>query len=268
MKLVLKYPVFFSIVLIALIILGGRVFNAIFEINQDLKKIVFNIVIIISLYFFIYSKQTPFKLFNRLNYKELLYYLPIILYVYVFSGGFSDFCKLDFDDFSKKEIIIYTSKIYFSAFFEEVLFRGVILGILLFKFKNSNNSILKSVFITSLLFGSTHIINIWFSEMTPRGVFNQVYATFSLGFLYSAVYLKTKNIYMLIFIHFITNFFSQIGILETTEITRNVIEYVNKTKLQLILSELIRLIIFGIPLFIAIVILNSISKKEVSMFDR
>ena len=65
MKLVLKYPVFFSIVLIALIILGGRVFNAIFEINQDLKKIVFNIVIIISLYFFIYSKQTPFKLFNR-----------------------------------------------------------------------------------------------------------------------------------------------------------------------------------------------------------
>ena len=104
--------------------------------------------------------------------------------------------------------------------------------------------------------------------MTPRGVFNQVYATFSLVFLYSAVYLKTKNIYMLIFIHFITNFFSQIGILETTEITRNVIEYVNKTKLQLILSELIRLIIFGIPLFIAIVILNSISKKEVSMFDR
>ena len=38
------------------------------------------------------------------------------------------------------------------------------------------------------------------------------------------------------------------------------------TKLQLILSELIRLILFGIPLFIAI--LNSISKKEVSMFDR
>jgi membrane protease YdiL (CAAX protease family) len=187
------------------------------------------------------------------------------LYVYVFSGGFNDYIKLDFDDFSKKEIIIYTSKIYFSAFFEEILFRGVILGILLFKFKNSNNFILKSVFVTSLLFGFTHIINIWLSEMSPRDVFNQVYATFSLGFLYSVVYLKTKNIYVLIFIHFTTNFFSQIGGLESVEVTSHTIKYVDKTNLQLILSELIRLIIFGIPLFAGIFILNRISKKEVSM---
>ena len=184
MKLAFKYPIFFSIILISLIIICGRVFDFTFETNQDLKRIIFNIIIIISLYFFIYSKQTPFKLLTNLNYNNLLYYLPVILYVYVFSGGFNDYIKLDFDDFSKKEIIIYTSKIYFSAFFEEILFRGVILGILLFKFKNSNNFILKSVFVTSLLFGFTHIINIWLSEMSPRDVFNQVYATFSLGFLY------------------------------------------------------------------------------------
>jgi len=264
MKLIHKYPIVFSILLILNTLILGRIFDNVFDINQDLKRIIYYIIILICLFLFIYSKHIPSKLLIDFNYINLLYYLPAILYVYVFSGGFNDFHKINFNEYSIHRIIIYTSKIYFSAFFEEILFRGIILGVIMFKFKNSNNSIFKSVFITSLLFGFTHIVNIWSSEMSTIGVYNQIYATFSLGFLYASIYLKTKNIYILIFIHFITNFFSQIGELENVEIVKNIIT-THKTNLELILSEIIRLIIFGIPLFIGLFILKSISKKDVSM---
>ncbi|MEN8138254.1 MAG: CPBP family intramembrane glutamic endopeptidase [Bacteroidota bacterium] len=259
-----KYPILFSIILILSIILIGKIpFETYFEITNDSKKIILNIIIILSIFLLIFSKYIPSKLSFSLNYKKSAYYFPLILYVYIFSGGFKDFFKMDFNEISNIKIYTYSLKILLSAFFEELLFRGLILGIILYKYINSNYGIVKSVFITSLIFGFTHIINIWSSEMTTQGVYNQIYATFSLGFLFAAVYLKTKNIYILIIIHSAINFFSSIENLNGITEVSNTIVNIDKTWIELIISEIIRLIIFGIPLLIGLFILKSISKQEI-----
>jgi membrane protease YdiL (CAAX protease family) len=202
-----------------------------------------------------------FQLIERINY---IYYFPIIIYIFIFSSGFSDFCRMSRLTLYSWKTILYGMETFSSAMFEEVLFRGLILGVLLNKYYNSNNGILKSVIISSLIFGLIHIVNIWTQpyQTFTRGTVNQVYAAFCIGVMYSSIYLKTRNIIVLGVLHFISNFFAGIVELMGSETIVNSVSG-DKTIIELIVSNVFTLIIFGLPLLIGLYILKKTNREEV-----
>ncbi|UQS84696.1 CPBP family intramembrane metalloprotease [Apilactobacillus apisilvae] len=98
--------------------------------------------------------------------------------------------------------------------FEEYVNRGLILTALINKFKEKGYIyILMSVLISSFLFGLMHFINfIFMAQSLPNTIVQVINAT-AFGFIASAIYIRTKNIFLVMFIHFFTDF--SVGILNT-----------------------------------------------------
>lgn len=97
------------------------------------------------------------------------------------------------------------------AFFEEILFRSLVLSLLINS--NKNYGVKKSIFISSLLFGLIHFINLFSLPYLILGTISQVIYTFCFGILLSTIYIKSRNIFIPIFLHAffnITGSFSEI----------------------------------------------------------
>ena len=85
------------------------------------------------------------------------------------------------------------------AIYEEVIFRGIGLG----TFLSSGISPLKAIFLSSIIFSFSHALSI-----TTMG-FNIIFLllnTFIMGFILGYIYYKTKNILLVIVIHFLWDF--------------------------------------------------------------
>lgn len=82
---------------------------------------------------------------------------------------------------------------------EEWLFRGVIAQTLLERFGTSRAGVWKAVVLSGVLFGGAHLTNLMGSE--PLGVLVQCATAGVLGMLLAAVYFRTGNIWVTVFIH-------------------------------------------------------------------
>lgn len=268
-------PFFFSFVIISLIIilhkipidnllinLGLNKYN-----SETLDKIIINSISIIGIYFLLMKSNIPFNLFS-INLENFKYYIPLLFYVFIFSGGFRDFRDFDFNSISINTFSLYTLKYFSSSFLEEFLFRGFILGLFLVKYLKSKRGILKSVVFSGLIFGFMHIVNFWTIEgETFKGVLNQAYATSCFGIMYGATYLKTRSIATLGLLHFISNFFSSIKELEITSGINNLNTITSdKTLIFVIISEVFRLFIFGIPLIIGLFLIYNTNREDLKTF--
>ena len=93
---------------------------------------------------------------------------------------------------------------YFASMFavglaEEMLFRGVIAQTFLEHFGTSRKGIWKACLLSGLFFGGAHLTNLMTSA--PLGVLMQCVFAGSLGVLYAALYFRTGNLWVLIFLH-------------------------------------------------------------------
>jgi membrane protease YdiL (CAAX protease family) len=271
----LKYrtkPLLSSIILIILIILFHKLPLNLFFIkigfneyhSESYDKIITNFISIIVILFLIKNIKIPFRLFS-LNSNKLKYYLPLILYIVVFSGGFKDFFNFNFSSISFSLLFTYILKYFSSSFLEEFVFRGFILGIFILNFPKTRIGIFKSVALSGLIFGLMHIINLWtFEGQTIKGVLNQVYATTCFGIMYGATYLKTRSILILGIFHFVSNFFSMINELEFIELVNNSVTMTDKSLINIIISEIFRIIIFGIPLIIGLILIYNTDENDIN----
>src|SRR5690606_23986437 len=57
--------------------------------SESYDKIVTNFMLIATLFFLIRKMGLPFKLLS-FNLKNIIYYVPLVFYIMVFSGGFKD----------------------------------------------------------------------------------------------------------------------------------------------------------------------------------
>jgi len=265
-------PLISSLILIILIILFHKLPLNIFFVNigfseyhsESYDKMTTNFISIIVLIFLINKLKLPFKLFS-FNLNNIKYYLPLIFYVIIFSGGFKDFFNFDFSSITFNTLSTYTLKYISSSFLEEFVFRGFILGIFVLNFPKTKKGILKSVIFSGLIFGLMHIINLWtFEGQTINGVLNQVYATACFGVMYGATYLKTRSILTLGFLHFISNFFSMINELNFIELINNSVTVADKSLINIIISEIFRIIIFGIPLVIGLFLIYNTDENDLN----
>ncbi len=82
---------------------------------------------------------------------------------------------------------------------EEFIFRGVIAQSLLERFGTGRAGVWKACLLSGLLFGAAHLTNLLSSA--PFGVLMQCVFAASLGTLLAAVYFRTGNIWVTVFIH-------------------------------------------------------------------
>ncbi len=106
-------------------------------------------------------------------------------------------------------VYIYLLECFSTGFFEEVLFRGFILIILLKKLPKTKKSIFLSIFISSGIFSLMHMLNIFTGSSLPNTIV-QIGYSLLMGLLWASVFIKTKNIFIPITLHAIYNFTGQV----------------------------------------------------------
>lgn len=82
---------------------------------------------------------------------------------------------------------------------EELLFRGVVAQTLLEHYGTSRKGIWTACLMSGVLFGSAHLINLLAAE--PFGVLMQCLFAASLGMLLTAIYYRTGNLWVTVFLH-------------------------------------------------------------------
>lgn len=236
------------------------------EANSDLvENIIFNYFIVFFVFKYISYKRLPLFIFDELKLTILIFIIPLVLYVFIFSNIYSSFSYLSLSLISTTNGLIYANEIFSSILLEELLFRGLILGTLIMTLNHRKKWIFECVLISSLFFGTVHLINFWtFEGQTVKSVLNQVYAATCIGFLWCSVYIKTKNLALIIVIHFLSNYFA--GLQEYVIGSPNTLSNKNLDVIhplsKIIIEELIRIIIYGIPLILGLLILNEVNEKD------
>ena len=95
-----------------------------------------------------------------------------------------------------------------SGLFEEVLFRGLVLKMLLKKMGDTKKGIIGAFVISAAIFGIVHSVNLIWEE--PFTVFSTVVFATAGGFFLGAIYLRTKTLIVPILLHGLFNLSSMI----------------------------------------------------------
>lgn len=263
-----KYAIlisFFSIVLVFFlhrIPLNNLFVKAANEYQANLlENTAINCFVLIVILLVMMRLSIPLGLIN-MHYKLFPYYLPLISFVIIFSGGLSGVTN-NAINFYNLDFTLFTIEALSSSFLEEFLFRGLITGLLLLKYWDSKKGMLKVVIYSSLLFGSTHLLNFWSQEsMSLHSVGNQLFATTCLGFMMCAIYLKTRNIMVLVAAHFFINFIAGLSSVGETEVLQPSLHPSHFTS-STVIEEFFRLVLFGSPLLVGLLILGRVKREDV-----
>ena len=123
---------------------------------------------------------------------------------------------------------------------EEFVFRGVIAQTLLEHDGTSRGGIWKACIVSGLLFGAGHLTNILGSE--PFGVLMQCLFAAALGVLFAAIYFRTGNLWVTVFLHGMMDISSMLigGLYGTTTLAESVSGY-NITMLYSVVLYLVPL---------------------------
>jgi len=87
--------------------------------------------------------------------------------------------------------------------FEELLFRVFLYQ---FTYKFISKNIIFSLLFCSILFGIAHLSNLVFSDYYKISIINQVLFAISIGLLLQSIYIKTKSVVLIVFLHAIINY--------------------------------------------------------------
>lgn len=270
MKKIIQSPILFSICFVLCIVLVHKIpVYAFFEYlgypkikSELIDKIILNIIIIIISVIII--KKENLNLYAGLNYKTWKapqLYLILIIYLLIFTNGFRAFITI----YSNENILttlvgLFLLKSLTIGILEELVFRGVIQSIIVRKFESQKKNVLTGVVLASLIFGIVHLINIGNDGYTIQGVISQVFAATCLGSLFGAILLRTKNVYPIMFVHFLISFFSLIGTLFPDNFSNKIVH--TQTLNEIIFSLLFTVILFGSAFVVAYFLLKNHNYRQ------
>ena len=206
---------------------------------------------IFILFIILYGFNSQF--YSKFSLKSLICITPVII---IAINNFPFYSLISGDVAFVENIgfnFEYLIAVFSIAFVEELVFRGIILPLVAIKCSNKfeRGYSIVVIVISSIIFGLTHIVNI-FAGGNIGLVFLQIGYSFLLGCALSFVMIKTKNIFIPTIIHFIYNlggFLSNFSLLVGTVFTVG----------QIILTACIS-VIMGI---IIIKMIFSLTKDEV-----
>lgn len=165
---------------------------------KDFKAIIMAIVITGGSYWvarkFNLTGKGGFSGHEKKNYWMLL--LPLIFPGIMFGVNIEITC---FDDFSA--VLIFFSVFLFKGLVEETVFRGVIQGYLLKNYPKRSYHF--SCFLSASLFAVCHLTNLEYT--VSYNVIIQVIYAFFMGLLFSALLIRTNNVWLLGLVHGLLN---------------------------------------------------------------
>lgn len=108
---------------------------------------------------------------------------------------------------------------------EELVFRGIVAETLLEHFGTDRVGVWKACLLSGVLFGGAHLTNLFGSA--PFGVLMQCVFAASLGTLFAAIYFRTGNLWVTIFLHAAMDITSMLigGLYGTTTVSESVSTY-------------------------------------------
>ena len=153
--------------------------------------------------FFLLLKREKSGLFKKPT--KLLYLLPALViaidnfqFASYFSGKMQPL-QADFFDW-----VLFISYCFLTGLFEESIFRGTVLPLLADKFEKNKKGLLKTVIVSSVIFGCAHLFNL-FTGGGVGALLQVGYSTLT-GLLFAFVLIKTKNLVCCGFVHGLYNF--------------------------------------------------------------
>ena len=97
------------------------------------------------------------------------------------------------------EIAIFAVCMFLVGMTEEFLCRGTIAGLLLEHYGATKQGVWKSVIVSGILFGAAHLTNL--AGADPVGVFVQCIVAGMMGMAFAAIYFRSGNIWVVVFLH-------------------------------------------------------------------
>lgn len=137
-------------------------------------------LIIISLFTIIHNLE------SALNTKKVLQLLPL------------------------SQIIIFIITMIALGIAEEFIFRGIILNLFIDKFDKTKKGIYISIALSSIIFGVAHVTNVFYGVSLESSLIQAAGASM-LGALFAAIYLRSRNIWVVVIIHALNDFSALIG---------------------------------------------------------
>ena len=175
-------------------------------IEDSVSRIIGGIIFMIILFSFGYKKLFRFKGPIAIS---ILIIIPSLII------SINNFPIIAFFD-GRTQLIepVYTIYLYVIeclsiGFFEEIIFRGLVLILLLQKLPQTKRGVFLAVLYSSIIFGSIHILNL-FAGASISNTLLQVGYSFLMGMMWAIIFLKTKNIWLAMFLHATYNFFGQV----------------------------------------------------------
>lgn len=146
----------------------------------------------------IYGEKFP-KLFTAKIPKEtLLYCIPFFLYLAVQFLYFPISGHLT-TAYASYFLLVCVQELT-TGFWEEAASKGLVMSGMFYKWKNTVKGRIGMVFITGVLFGALHILNVLINHDIMRCLWNALYAS-AFGVFLAAVYLHSKSITLCMVLH-------------------------------------------------------------------
>lgn len=157
--------------------------------------------------------------------------------------------------FSADRCLLFLAAVAMVGFVEEVIFRGVIAQTLLEHYGTSRRGIWRAVLLSGVLFGAAHLINLLGSD--PVGVLVQCISSMVFGMLLAAIYFRTGNLWVPIFLHSYLDF---VGLMEGGLYTG---QGLSETISSYSMINLLPCLLYGIP---AVLLLRGEKLREVELY--
>ena len=209
-KFVQKFPITYSILLFAISmpILWGTLYPLLYKLPfywASSIKYTLTLLVVITACLIIY-KHIPFTLQCKSVFKGLFTFglvgLICAVMAFVFSYHTPDTVP------SASTVLGFVLYNLAIAISEEFLFRGAIFTQMLESWKDRKGFIWAAMIASSVIFGLRHFLNLVTAPNVIISTVGQVLFTFMAGFYLCAVYLRTRNIWVCVIIHFLENLFT------------------------------------------------------------
>ncbi len=217
-KFIDKFPIIFSVAtfVISMPLVWGALYPLLYKLPfywASAIKYTLTFFVVVAICFVVYRK-IPFTLKCKKPFNGLFTFglvgLICAVMAFIFSYNTPDTTPSVSTVFG---FIFYNLAIAVS---EEFLFRGVIFTQMLDSWKNKKGYIWATIIVSSIIFGLRHFLNLVTTPNVIITTVGQVLFTFMAGFYLCAVYLRTRNIWVCIVIHFLEDFFTEFWAIVST----------------------------------------------------
>ncbi len=210
-----------------------------------------SIRIILSIALFIIVYKKGFLPFNGL-YKKFSFSNPAFVLFTVIVILFLSYSSYEvYLDAKPEYLLIFAIDQAFVGIFEEFLFRGIIFPLLIIHFIQNNRPVLNAAFLSSILFGLVHFIGLIRDPYNYWEVTNTVIFATGIGFFLAMLFLRTRNILVPVFIHFLIDFTNAaFDLQENTGLEVETVPTLTNSFLTLFVVTLLSLFLIGTGLFL------------------